>query len=222
MKDTRQLISTIARAVQTMNGRHGSSLATTALMEFEEAMLELITPEQPLQVRYRDERVRTMAPLKHAKPGDCGYDLAYAPEQCICPNHAHDERCPVCIPNDPYYPRIRILPGTFKLVPTGVFVKIPDGYFGLLCGRSSTFGKRGLFVVESRIDSGYTGELFVKLWHPAVSGGDFEQPVVPAIIEPWQRFAQLVLIPYASPQLEIVDELPSTERGATGFGSSGV
>lgn len=167
--------------------------------------LDRLFPSENLKVKYRDDRVRAMAPLRHAKPGDCGYDLAYAPEA-----GKRDD-----------YDKIRILPGTFKLVPTGVYVKIPDGYFGLLCGRSSTFGKRGLFVVESRIDSGYTGELFVKLWHPAVSGGDFEQPVMPAIIEPWQRVAQLVLIPYNSPFVEIVDELPATERGATGFGSSG-
>jgi dUTP pyrophosphatase len=217
MKTVQEIISTLARSVQTMNGRHGSSHAVTAQLEFEESMLELFRARngdaefrEPMQVMYRDDLVRTLAPLKHAKPGDCGFDLAYAPE-----NSSGSGSSAAMLP-------IRILPGTFKLIPTGVYVKIPDGYFGLLCGRSSTFGKRGLFVVESRIDSGYTGELFVKLWHPAVSGGDFEQPVVPAVIEPWQRVAQLVLIPFNSPLLEIVDALPATQRGNTGFGSSGV
>jgi dUTP pyrophosphatase len=159
-----------------------------------------------MQVKYRTPETEKRLPLQHAKPGDCGYDLGYSPDPAWEP------------PGDG---TLKVFPHTFKLVPTGVSVKIPDGFFGLLCGRSSTFGKRGLFVVESRIDSGYTGELFVKVWHPAVFGGDFQAPPGPAVIRPWERFAQIVVLPYVSPELEIVNELPVTDRGTSGFGSSG-
>lgn len=161
-----------------------------------------------LQVKYRDQEVRNRLPFKHQMPGDAGYDLGFAPEADFGDRRFADP--------------IMLDPNTYKLVPTGVYVKIPDGYFGLLCGRSSTFGKRGLFVVESRIDAGYTGELFTKVWHPALWGGDFQQHHGRAEIRPWERFAQLLVIPFADPcEVEEVNELPETARGSNGFGSTG-
>lgn len=162
-----------------------------------------------LQVKYRDGDVQRNSPLKYAMEGDCGLDLAYAPELVRKPA-GHQ-----------VYEDLNILPGTFKIVPTGVSVKIPEGNFGLLCGRSSTFGKRGLFVVESRIDSGYVGELFLKVWHPNVFGGDFQIPPSAAVIKPWERIGQIVIIPYERTSIQVVDELPDTQRGISGFGSTG-
>jgi dUTP pyrophosphatase len=167
-----------------------------------------------IQVKYRDRRVEERAPFRQAMPGDAGYDLYYAPPI----GHAE-------LPAGTKWAEDNIVlnPNTYKLIPTGVSVKIPDGYVGLVCGRSSTFGKRGLFVVEGRIDSGYTGELFAKVWHPGLWGDAFQRHHGQAVIKPWERFAQLIVIPYAHPcTVRVVAELPRTERGDKGFGSTGV
>ncbi|CAB4134105.1 Dut dUTPase [uncultured Caudovirales phage] len=104
-----------------------------------------------------------------------------------------------------------------KLVSTGVYVKIPRGYVGLLIARSS-LSKKGIMLTNSVgvIDSDYRGELLVSLmcWTP---GG--------AIIEAGERIAQLVITPIALPKLVQFngtdEEWLDTERGIGGFGSTG-
>jgi len=108
-----------------------------------------------------------------------------------------------------------IEPSTFVDVPLGVAIKVPEGTWGLLTARSSTLRKHGLMVAQGVIDCGYTGPLFAGVWNMT------NEPVK---IEHGMRLVQYILMTNASLDVEAqqVDELPKTERGASGFGSSGV
>jgi dUTP pyrophosphatase len=108
-----------------------------------------------------------------------------------------------------------IEPHTFVDVPLGVAIKVPEGTWGLLTARSSTLRKHGLMVAQGIIDCGYTGPLFAGVWNMT------DQPVK---IEPGMRLVQYILMTNASLDVDAqeVAELPKTDRGASGFGSSGV
>ena len=110
--------------------------------------------------------------------------------------------------------RVELGPGERALVGTGVAVAIPDGYAGLVLPRSGLAARHGLTIVNAPglIDSGYRGELKVILLNT-----DAREPFV---VEPGMRIAQLVLVEAASVRLVEVDELPESERGVRGFGSS--
>ena len=112
--------------------------------------------------------------------------------------------------------RAELGPGERAVVGTGVAVAIPDGYAGLVLPRSGLAARHGLTIVNAPglIDSGYRGEVKVILLNT-----DAREALV---IEPGMRIAQLVLVEAASVRLVEVDELPESERGAAGFGSSGV
>jgi dUTP pyrophosphatase len=107
-------------------------------------------------------------------------------------------------------------PGDRAIVGTGVAVAIPDGYAGLVVPRSGLAARHGLTILNAPglIDSGYRGELKVILLNT--------DPREAFVIEPGMRIAQLVLVEVASVHLVEVEELPESERGAAGFGSSGV
>lgn len=106
-----------------------------------------------------------------------------------------------------------IAPGVVTLVPTGIAVAIPTGHVGLLVARSSLAVKRSMALANGVgvIDSGYRGEIKV--------------PIVPLdgcrnLIQAGQRVAQLLVLPIALPRLDIVAQLPDTDRGHGGFGST--
>jgi dUTP pyrophosphatase len=111
--------------------------------------------------------------------------------------------------------RVELAPGARALVPTGLAVAIPDGYAGYVQPRSGLAAKHGISIVNTPglVDSGYRGELLVNLVNH-----DDEQPFV---VEPGMRIAQLVILQVPPVELVEVDELPVSERGADGFGSSG-
>jgi len=108
-----------------------------------------------------------------------------------------------------------IPPHSFVDVPLGIAIKVPEGTWGLLTGRSSTLRKHGLMVAQGVIDCGYTGPLFAGVWNMT------DQPVK---VEHGMRLVQYILMTNASLDVDAqqVDELPKTDRGASGFGSSGV
>jgi dUTP pyrophosphatase len=110
--------------------------------------------------------------------------------------------------------RVELGPGERVLVGTGLAVAIPDGYAGFVQPRSGLAARHGLTVVNSPglVDSGYRGELRVVLLNT-----DRTEPFV---VEPGMRIAQLVVLPIPELELVEVDELPSSERGVRGFGSS--
>jgi dUTP pyrophosphatase len=107
-------------------------------------------------------------------------------------------------------------PGERAVVGTGVAVVIPEGHAGLVLPRSGLAARHGLTIVNAPglIDSGYRGEVKVILLNT-----DVREPFT---IEPGMRIAQLVLVEAASVRLVEVEELPESERGAAGMGSSGV
>lgn len=110
--------------------------------------------------------------------------------------------------------RVELAPGARALVGTGLAVAIPDGYAGFVQPRSGLAARHGLTIVNSPglVDSGYRGELRVVLLNT-----DARESFV---VEPGMRIAQLVVLPIPEFDLVEVDELPGSERGVRGFGSS--
>ena len=110
--------------------------------------------------------------------------------------------------------RLELAPGERAVVPTGLAVAIPEGFAGFVQPRSGLAARHGIAVVNSPglIDSGYRGELRVVLLNT-----DRERAFV---AEQGERIAQLVVLPVPELELVEVDELPGTERGVRGFGSS--
>jgi dUTP pyrophosphatase len=105
-------------------------------------------------------------------------------------------------------------PGERTVVPTGLAVAIPEGYAGFVQPRSGLASKHGITIVNTPglVDSGYRGELRVVLLNT-----DSSEPFV---VEPGMRIAQLVVLPVPEIELFVVEELPESERGVRGFGSS--
>ena len=101
-----------------------------------------------------------------------------------------------------------------RLVGTGIAVALPEGIAGLVTPRSGLAIEHGLTLLNAPglIDPGYRGEIKVILHNTS------ERRYT---VEIGDRIAQLLLVPYLVPSLEVVDELPATERGERGFGSSG-
>jgi dUTP pyrophosphatase len=110
--------------------------------------------------------------------------------------------------------RVELQPGTRAVVGTGVAVAIPEGHAGFVQPRSGLAARHGIAVVNSPglVDSGYRGELKVVLLNT-----DRDESFV---VEPGMRIAQLVVVPVATPKPVEVAELPGSERGEKGFGSS--
>ena len=109
---------------------------------------------------------------------------------------------------------VELAPGERAVVGTGLAIAIPDGYAGFVQPRSGLAARHGISVVNAPglVDSGYRGEVRVVLLNTDSSE--------PFRVEPGMRIAQLVVLPI--PELEIVEreELPESERGVRGFGSS--
>jgi dUTP pyrophosphatase len=144
-----------------------------------------------LQVKILDERMRSQMP-SYATPGSAGLDL----RACI------DET-------------IEIAPGQTVLVPTGLSIYVADpGYAALILPRSGLGHKHGIVLgnLVGLIDSDYQGQLMVSTWNRGSTS--FK-------LEPMERLAQLVIVPVAQVEFDIVDEFDSSERGAGGFGSTG-
>ncbi len=106
---------------------------------------------------------------------------------------------------------IIISPGQMQNIRTGVYLKLPENTWGDIRPRSSTFANRKLFVMGGTIDSGYTGEISIFIWNPMEK---------PHRIDNGDRLAQLVLHDRKVVSFLMVDELPDTVRGESGFGST--
>ncbi len=101
------------------------------------------------------------------------------------------------------------------LVSTGIFIELPLGYEGQVRARSGLAIKKGIGLVNSigTIDSDYRGELKI----PVINFGseDYE-------IKSGDRIAQLVIAKHERAEIQVVEELSDTKRGAGGFGHTGV
>ena len=98
-----------------------------------------------------------------------------------------------------------------KTFDTGVHVELPVGTVGMVKSKSGLNVNHGL-TSEGVIDAGYTGSIRVKLYNH--SDSDYA-------VYKGDKISQLVILPILTPDLELVDELDDTERGAGGFGSTG-
>ena len=110
---------------------------------------------------------------------------------------------------------ININPNGIVMIPTGIAIEIPDGYFGMVCSRSGLASKHGIHVLNSPgiIDSDYRGEL--KCIMHNCSNNTF-------VIQNNTKIAQLVIIKYESIQWIESSNLSCTDRGTQGFGSTGI
>lgn len=147
-------------------------------------------------LRFRRLRENALTPTYQTEHA-AGVDLAFAPED-----------------GQP----VRIEPGVVAMVPTGIIAAIPVGFEGQVRPRSGLASRHGVTLVNTpgTIDADYRGEIRV----PLINLGREAFTV-----EPGMRIAQMVIAPVARVRIEEVadvSELGSTERGAGGFGSTGV
>ena len=129
-------------------------------------------------------------------------------EGAIMPTRAHDTDAGLDL-----YSREEqvILPGGSAVFDTGVHVELPKGTFGKLESKSGLHFRYGIVCLGGVVDESYRGSINVKL----TNFGD-----KPYMVRKGQKIVQMIVQPYLAPELELVDELSETERGANGFGST--
>lgn len=106
-----------------------------------------------------------------------------------------------------------IPPQTRAVVPTGLVMALPAGYYGRIAPRSGLAVKSGIDVLAGVVDSSYRGEIGVVLQNL----GDFK-----FVVQPGNKIAQLIVEQCAPATFAEVAELDATERNAGGFGSTGL
>jgi dUTP pyrophosphatase len=144
-----------------------------------------------LDVKILDHRLRDQLP-QYATPGSAGLDL----------------RACIAAP-------MTLKPGETNLVPSGIAIHIADsGYAALVLPRSGLGHKHGIVLgnLVGLIDSDYQGQIFVSVWNRGHT--EFT-------MQPMERIAQLIIVPVAQVEFNIVDEFSASSRGEGGFGSTG-
>jgi dUTP pyrophosphatase len=144
-----------------------------------------------LEVKILDERIRGMLP-RYASAGAAGLDLRACLEKPLLLN-----------------------PGDSQLVSSGIAIYVGDpGYAAVILPRSGLGAKSGIVLgnLVGLIDSDYQGPLMVSLWNRGKA---------PFTVQPLDRIAQLVVIPVAQVEFEVVEDFAASARGAGGFGSTG-
>jgi dUTP pyrophosphatase len=109
--------------------------------------------------------------------------------------------------------KVVLEPGSRASVRTGLAVEIPEGYYGRVAPRSGLALKNGIDTLAGVIDSDYRGELLILL----INTDQKNQYVVDA----GSRIAQLIIEAIITPVAEWSDDLPLSDRAASGFGSTG-
>jgi len=146
-----------------------------------------------LNIKYVSDKIGKEIPAPfYASNGAAGMDL------------------PACI-DEP----VTIKPHERKIIPTGIAIALPSNeYVGLVYVRSCLGFKKGVTLSNSVgvIDSDYRGQIFVSLNN--LSDEEYT-------INIGERIAQLIVTPVCIADINVVDELPETERGDGGFGSTG-
>ena len=110
---------------------------------------------------------------------------------------------------------LTMAPGQTELIPTGMAIHIADpGYAALVLPRSGLGHKHGIVLgnLVGLIDSDYQGQLMVSCWNRGATAFS---------IEPFERIAQLVIVPVLQAKFRVVEQFDSSARGAGGFGSTG-
>jgi len=147
-----------------------------------------------VELKRLDPRLGDSIPLpSYATDGSAAMDLRAAPESAVTLN-----------------------PGKSALIPTGLAIHIADpGWCALILPRSGLGHKHGLVLgnLTGLIDADYQGPLMISCWN---RGGE------PFTIQPGERVAQLLVMPVARVAWRVVEDFAPSERGAGGFGSTGV
>lgn len=146
---------------------------------------------KPIDVKILDPRMRDQLP-NYATPGSAGLDLRACLDQALT-----------------------IEPGATHLVPTGLAIHVADpGYAAVILPRSGLGHKHGIVLgnLVGLIDSDYQGPLMISAWN---------RSQVAYTLQPMERLAQLVVLPIAQVQFNVVDEFEQSNRGTGGFGSTG-
>ncbi|KVE39381.1 dUTP diphosphatase [Burkholderia sp. TSV86] len=144
-----------------------------------------------LDLKILDARMRDYLP-HYATPGSAGLDL----RACLDAS-------------------VTLKPGDTALIRTGLAIHVADpGHAALILPRSGLGHKHGIVLgnLVGLIDSDYQGELMISTWNREQS--EF-------VLNPFERLAQLVIVPVVQATFNIVDEFAQSERGAGGFGSTG-
>jgi len=148
---------------------------------------------QQLKVRVLDARIGSTWPLPtYATSGSAGLDL----------------RAVIDAPLD-------LAPGDAPLIPTGLSIHIDDpGFAAMILPRSGLGHKHGIVLgnLVGLIDSDYQGPLMVSCWNRGTAA---------FTIQPGERIAQMIIVPVAQVELQVVDDFSATARGAGGFGHTG-
>ena len=106
-------------------------------------------------------------------------------------------------------------PGETRLIPTGLAIHLADpGYAAMILPRSGLGHRHGVVLgnLVGLIDSDYQGELMVSLWNRGQE---------PFTVQPFERIAQMVIVPVVQARFRLVQEFGHSQRGAGGFGSTG-
>jgi dUTP pyrophosphatase len=144
-----------------------------------------------LEIKILDQRIRGMLP-HYASAGAAGLDLRACLEEPLT-----------------------LQPGDSRLVSSGIAIHVGDpGYAAIVLPRSGLGAKNGIVLgnLVGLIDSDYQGPLMVSVWNRGRE---------PFTVQPMDRIAQLVVIPVAQVEFEVVEEFAASARGAGGFGSTG-
>jgi dUTP pyrophosphatase len=145
-----------------------------------------------IAVRILDPRLADQLP-RYATPGSAGLDLR------ACIDHAQTVEA-----------------GQAVMVPTGLAIHLDDpGYCAMILPRSGLGHRHGIVLgnLVGLIDSDYQGPLQISCWNRSNE---------PYTLQPLDRVAQLVIVPVQQVEFELVDAFTESERGAGGFGSTGV
>jgi dUTP pyrophosphatase len=145
-----------------------------------------------IELKILDDRLRDAMPA-YATLGSAGLDL----RACLA---------------EP----LTLAPNAWQLVPTGMAIYLKDpGYAAMILPRSGLGHKHGIVLgnLVGLIDSDYQGQLMVSAWN---------RSEVPYTLQPMERLAQLVIVPVVQASFTLVDDFAPTQRGAGGYGSTGV
>lgn len=145
-----------------------------------------------IDIKILNSSIQNQLPA-YATPGSAGLDLRAAIEAPIT-----------------------LEPGQTTLIPTGMAIHLDDaGYAALILPRSGLGHKHGIVLgnLVGLIDSDYQGELMVSTWNRGQTAFS---------IEPFERIAQLVIVPVVQAEFNIVNDFSQSDRGIGGFGSTGV
>ena len=144
-----------------------------------------------VDLKILDPRVRQQLP-HYATPGSAGLDLRACLDAAVSLN-----------------------PGETRLIPTGLAIHLADpGYAAMILPRSGLGHKHGVVLgnLVGLIDSDYQGQLMVSVWNRGKE---------PFTIQPFERIAQMVIVPVVQASFNLVDDFDSSHRGEGGFGSTG-